>query len=357
MKDKGVAAPPSTADVMLDAFFAGDPAAMSLRECYTTLTGDRNVTGEISRCDSARMRENFGEEFIEALSTAAWAVAFGAAVERRVHAATAEMPELQSWRKIVGVVPVKSFRPQRGLRIGGYGNLPGVEEGDAYTALDSPDEEGASYSVAKRGGVESITLEMVANDDASAVRRVPAELALAAAMTLYEFVFDFIRTNPVIYDTVPLFDATRGNLGSSALDVSSYFAASGVIAKQTRPGSGKRIGFGRKTLLVPLDLQQTAYTAFVHGRTESALASGMVPDVVPVPYWTDANDWAVVNDPTYCPTIEIGFLGGRELPEIIVHDQPNSDSFFSNDQITYKVRHIYGGTVSDYRGMHKSVVG
>lgn len=356
MKAKGITARPSRADVLLDAFFAGDPSALSLRECYIALTGDRDVTGELSRCDPARMREGFGEDFIEALSTGAWAVAFGGAVERRVHAATAEMVELQAWRKIVNVVPVKSFRPQRGLLIGGYGNLSSVGEGAAYPALDSPDEDGASYSVAKRGGVESITLEMVANDDVAAVRRVPVELALAAAMTLYEFVFDFIRTNAVIYDTLPLFDAAHGNLGASALDVASYFAASAAIAKQARPGSGKRIGFGRKVLLIPLDLQQTAYAAFVQGQTERALASGMVPDVVSVPYWTDVNDWAVVNDPAYSPTIEIGFLGGRELPEIIVHDQPNSDSFFSNDQITYKIRHSYGGAVVDYRGTRKSVV-
>jgi hypothetical protein len=29
---------------------------------------------------------------------------------------------------------------------------------------------------------------------------------------------------------------------------------------------------------------------------------------------------------------------------------------FSNDQLTYKIRHIYGGNVLDYRGMHKAVV-
>lgn len=347
---------PSKADSMLDAFFSGAGDRLSIRECYIELTGDRDVTGEISRCDPAKMRAGFGEDFFEALATASWSVTLGAAVERRVHAAMDNMVELQAWRKIATPVPVKSFRPQRGMRIGGYGNLPNVAEGDAYPALDSPVEEGGIYSLAKRGGAESVTLEMIANDDVAAVRRVPAELALAAATTLYEFVFDFIRTNPVIHDGQALFSAAHGNLGAAALDATSYFAAAVAIAKQLRFGSGKRICFGRKTLLVPLDLQQIAYTAFVQGQTEASASSGLVPDVVTVPYWTDANDWGVVSDPNYCPTIEVGFLGGRELPEIVTHDDPNSYSFFSNDRITYKIRHVYGGVPLDYRGMHKSVL-
>lgn len=346
----------SKADEMLDAFFAGDRARLSLKECYVELTGDRGVTGDFSFCDPARMREGFGETFLEALSTSAWSVALGAAIERRVHAAIEGMPELQAWRKIAKVTPVKSFRTQHGIRIGGYGNLPNVSEGDVYAPLLSPDEEESNYSVSKRGGVESITLEMLTNDDVSVVRRVPVELALSAAVTLYEFVFDFLRLNPVIYDGTALFDAAHGNLGSSAFDAASYFAAATVIAKQPRLGSGKRNGFGRKSILVPLDLQGAAYSAFVQGEALGADVSPLRPDVLVVPHWTDGNDWCVVNDPTYSPTIEVGFLGGREQPEIVVSEEPASDSFFSHDKITYKIRHIYGGAVVDYRGVYKNVV-
>jgi hypothetical protein len=303
------------------------------------------------------LRESFGEEFVEALTTTAWAVALGAAVERRVHAEMEGMRELQGWRKIANVAPVMSFKPQRGLRIGGYGTLPDVAEGAAYLPLSGAPEASASYSVTKRGGVESVTLEMVANDDIAAVRRIPIELALAASITLFEFVFDFIRDNPVMHDEIPLFDAAHGNIGTAALGADSYFAACAVIAKQARPGSGKRVGFGRKVLLIPLELQQTAYAEFVKGQTEAALASGLVPDVVTVPHWTDPNDWALVNDPAYCPAIEVGFLNGREAPEIVVADVPNSGSLFSNDKIIYKIRHVYGGVPLGHQGMFKSVVG
>jgi hypothetical protein len=346
----------SQADKLLDALFAADGARLSLRECYVACTGDYDVTGDFSRCDPVRLRESFGEEYVEALTTASWAVALGTAVERRVHAEMENMQELQAWRKIATVTSVASFKPQHGLRIGGYGSLSEIGEGEAYPPLSGSPESGGSYSVSKRGGVESITLEMVANDDISAVRRIPTEMALASSITLFEFVFDLIRDNPVMSDDLPLFDAAHGNIGSTAFGVDSYFAASAAISKQERPGSGKRIGFGRKVLLVPLELQQVAYAEFVKGQTEAALASGLVPDVVTVPHWTDPNDWALVVDPAYFPSFEVGFLGGRELPEVVVSDEPNSGSLFSNDKITYKVKHVYGGVPLGFQGVFKSVV-
>jgi hypothetical protein len=43
--------------------------------------------------------------------------------------------------------------------------------------------------------------------------------------------------------------------------------------------------------------------------------------------------------------LEIGFLDGREEPELFIQDMPNTGSMFSNDKLTYKLRHIYGGGV------------
>lgn len=75
------------------------------------------------------------------------------------------------------------------------------------------------------------------------------------------------------------------------------------------------------------------------------------PTVVPVWYWTDANDFAMAAAPSDIPSIEIGFLDGRQEPEIFVQDAPTVGSLFASDKITYKIRHIYGGAVTDYRGL------
>jgi hypothetical protein len=35
---------------------------------------------------------------------------------------------------------------------------------------------------------------------------------------------------------------------------------------------------------------------------------------------------------------------------------PNVGSMFNNDQLTYKIRHIYGGAVLDFRGWFGGIV-
>jgi len=54
--------------------------------------------------------------------------------------------------------------------------------------------------------------------------------------------------------------------------------------------------------------------------------------------------------------IEIGFLNGKEDPEILVQDQPTVGNVFVYDQIRYKLRHEYGGAVVDFRAFAGSIV-
>src|SRR3990167_8809056 len=74
---------------------------------------------------------------------------------------------LQSWREFTRVKIVNDFQPHNFSRVGGYGAPPVVLEGAAYTAVASPADEQATATVVKHGDTESITLEMMANDDSS----------------------------------------------------------------------------------------------------------------------------------------------------------------------------------------------
>jgi hypothetical protein len=75
-----------------------------------------------------------------------------------------------------------------------------------------------------------------------------------------------------------------------------------------------------------------------------------------VDYWSDTNNWYATADKMETPLIELGFYNGTEEPELFVQDLPTQGSLFSNDDITYKIRHIYGGAVIDYRGFYGAVV-
>ena len=77
---------------------------------------------------------------------------------------------------------------------------------------------------------------------------------------------------------------------------------------------------------------------------------------ITIAHTTDANNWYLVADPMEYPTIEIGFLHGREEPELFVSDMPTQGSYFTNDQIKFKIRHEYDGDVLDHRSLVGSIV-
>lgn len=341
----------------LDEFFDPSKRARSFREAYIDITGDRGVTGLVNDCDMSRLREAVaGSRFAEAVSASTFADVLGDSITRAMIREYANLEAYNDWRWLCDVVPVQDFRTQERTRVGGYGNLPAVAENGNYAALTTPGDEKATYAATKRGGTETISLESIANDDVGLLRRIPLLLATAAGRTLYEFVYDFLATNAVIYDSVALFHATHANLGTAALDATSFAAARLAMKKQAELSSTKRLGITLRHLVIPSDLEEAAYNLFVRSSNQDeTFVQSRKPTVHVVDYWTDANNWFASADNRAVPLIELGFYGGED-PAIFVQDNPTQGSLFSNDQIKYKIRHIYSGAVRDYRGFYGALV-
>lgn len=335
---------------MLDAFFdPKDRSVRSLRECYLDCTGDKDFTGFYRNCDNARMRESLG--------TQSFPDALGDSIARRMIADYNTPNVYDVWRQAVRIVPVNDFRVQERTRIGGYGDIPLVAERAPYTSLTSPTDEKATYQIQKRGGTEDLTLEMIANDDVSAVMQIPNKLSRSAKRTIGKFVLDHIKDNPAIYDEIALFHNDHGNLGTAALDGTSLAAARVAMKGQKEKDSEEKLGIGPRYLWVPDELEEAAVNLFRRStENDRTFLQGLSLEVMPVWYWEDANDWAITADTNDVPFIELGFFNGNEEPELFIQDSPTSGSMFSNDVTTYKIRHIYGGTVVDYRGAYKGVV-
>jgi len=62
--------------------------------------------------------------------------------------------------------------------------------------------------------------------------------------------------------------------------------------------------------------------------------------------------WIAVADPRVVDTVEVGFVGGQANPVLLIQDMPLYGLNFTQDTISYKVRHEYGGAVVDYRGFY-----
>ncbi|WP_018658465.1 hypothetical protein [Actinomadura flavalba] len=372
-RDKKIAA--------LDSFFAGNfvEGYRSFRQAWSDFTGhrpgawDEDIAKRIMResvgsYDSGDrlVRDGDAVRLREAMDTATWNLVLGDSITRRMVAEYAR-PDLGTWRQIVSsIVPVNDFRTQRIDRIGGYGLLPSVPEGAPYQPLTSPPNEEANYQLGKKGGTESITFEMIANDDIRAISRIPAKLGLSASLTLYRFVWDFLVFNAATsYDATALFHANHNNTGSSALSHSALSTVRAAMRRQASYGDAVDIlSIVPQTLVVPAGLEDLAWqiatsAVAIPGSGSSSdlpnIHNRMNPPVV-IDYWTDPNDWFTIADPSRVPTIEIGFYGGRQDPELWTQSDPSIGSMFDADKITYKLRHIYGGTVLDHRGFYRNVV-
>jgi hypothetical protein len=293
----------------------------------------------------------------ESLASGSWGEILADTLNRRV-VAEYNRPNLQSWRALVNTVPVSDFRSQKLVRMGGYGTLPTVPEGSPYQPLTSPADEQATYSPTKKGGTEDFTYEAARNDDLRQLLNIPRALARAAAKTVYLGVFNIFSGNPTIYDSTTLFVAGHNNTTAVALGQAGLSTARRLMRDQAAYGDAVDIlGLTPKYLIVPNELEELAFQlcssavaipATPAGPTDTPnLHQGLTPIVVDD--FTDANDWFIAADPMDCPGIEVGFLDGKVDPELFLQDDPSNGSHFNADKITYKIRHIWGIGVVDFR--------
>lgn len=336
----------------------GEPAPRlsGIREAYVVATRDVEISG---LTDPARLRE-------ADTTTASFSYLLGTSMNKRLLKDYQAWPS--EWQKFCTITPIKDFKQQDRIRLGAFGSLATVAEDTAYTSITLADTK-ASYTPAKRGNLVAVTRETIVNDDLYAIKQIPGKLAVAAAFTLAEFVYGLLAANgAAIYDTFKLFDSVNhnntgivtANLGTpgsgAALAGAAMQTAITKMRRQTNL-AGKPIGLKPRYLVVPPELEFTAMVT-----TKSAGAPGSnyndinpvmgYAEVIVAPQLSSPTLWMMVSDPRVIDTLEIGFVGGQMNPQLFIQDQPLFGNNFTNDVITYKVRHEYGGAVVDYRGFY-----
>ena len=283
------------------------------------------------------------------------------------------------WQRVTVQEHFETLNQITGTLVGTVGALPSVSEGGEYTELavgDSP--ETADFT--KYGGYVPLTLELIDRDNIRKLRQYPLELAKAGIRLISKEVSDVFTDNsgigPTMADTGALFNATavttaggHANLLTTALAsaewevVSAAVYAQPMLIKQATGyyGTGAAMAINPRYCLVPRELELTAkrilypsWDANDDKHTEN-LQRGADGDVVVVPEWTDANNWAAVCDPLLVPGIIVGERFGI-MPEIFVAGSELSPAVFMNDEHRIKVRHFIAILVQDFRPLHKSNV-
>ncbi len=183
---------------------------------------------------------------------------------------------------------------------------------------------------------------------------------------------------PTLADGGALFNATvvtdvggagHGNLLTTALSAAQWDVVGTAVYNQPMLiknaagvyGTGPKMGVNPKFLVVPRALQLTAMK-ILYPTLENAAniytenqQRGQPGDVITVPEWTDATDWAAVIDPRVVPSIYVGERFGV-MPEVFIAGDEFSPAVFTNDEHRLKVRHFLAVWVNDFRPLHKSNV-
>ena len=336
------------------------PARLSgIREFYTRMTGDFDFTGGY-----------FGERAQFAVSADLPGVLKNV-MNKLILARWEELGRsgYRWWEPIVQVEHFNSLQEITGVLVGEVNVLPAVNEGEAYTELAVSDSA-ETGTWGKYGGYVGLTLEMFERDETHKLRQYPNKLASAALRRISALVGAVFTSNsgagPAMTDSYNVFNATHhANLGTSALSSSSWEAAGQAIYNQTlmaaAGASGAKQAIDAKYLLVPRGLRlsgmQILYPSFSHESNifSENMQRGQMGDVITVPEFSDANDWAAVADPRLAPGIILGERFGV-LPEIIIADGESNGALFTNDEIRMKVRHWVSVFVADHRPLYKANV-
>ena len=340
-----------------------------IRELYLMLTGDDNMHG------------GYYAEHARLATTADFAGLVKNALNKVVADAWAELGRAgyEWWKPLVTVEHCNTLNEVTGILVGTVGDLPVVAEGAPYTALEVGDSPEVG-SFTKYGGYIPLTLELIDRDETRKLRAYPRQLANAGLRKVSSQIAAIFTAaagvGPTMADGGALFNIVaqnvaggHKNLRTVALAGPEWDATQTAVYNQPLLisndalfiGTGPKMAINPRYVLVPRALElvakQVLYPQLEHAATINSenQQRGHAGDVITVPEWTDANDWAAVVDPKVAPAIYVGERFGL-MPEIFIAGGDLSPAVFTNDEHRMKVRHFLAIWVADYRPLHKSNV-
>ncbi len=322
----------------------------------------------------------------EAMHTDDLPIIFGGSIDTHVYRAFEQISE--NWRipfrsatysrfarQDVAVMSDMEVDNQDGADRLQSGTLPMVPEGHGYD--DARASEEYEYAELETyGAVFQITRQMMVDDNLQQMRNLPAAMGTAAKRTINKHFADVLeadattatsgmtmRDGSLLFNTVAPSDSLI-NMWTAAqpLNRANLIAAMVYFANLTTP-QGRIMNLRPKYLIVPPELQyQAEYLTgdnarLIGGTTEANITPDSThPLSTLTPIYleelTSEVDWYLAADPAEFRTVEIGFLNGRETPELFQQSEANLD-LHSSDGIQYKIRHDFDVYAVSRRGIIK----
>jgi ATP-dependent Clp endopeptidase proteolytic subunit ClpP len=287
-------------------------------------------------------------------STSDFPILLENAMHKTLQAAYATAPD--TWSRFCAIGSVSDFRAHPRYRVGSLGNLDTVGENGEYQNKSIPDGEKSSITAITKGNLINVSRQMVINDDLGAFVALAASQGRAAKRTIESMVYALLAENaglgPTMADSLTLFHATHGNIGTgAALSVASLEADRVLMASQLDVGGNDYLDLRPTVWVGPIGLGGTArvindaqYDPDTANKLQRPnMVRGLFRDVVDTPRLTGTRQY-IFADPNEAPVIEVAFLDGVQEPFL------ESQEGFTVDGTLYKVRLDVGVDAIDYRG-------
>lgn len=258
------------------------------------------------------------------------------------------------WKTFSRQRNARDFRPQKRIRLHNAGAmLAKVEDGEFKAAHFKESRE--SYSVSTFGNTVGVTRQMIVDDDLNAFVEIAPQFGQMASYTENATVWPLLTTPVNLEDGLPLYHASRNNIGAGvALSQAAVSAARAAMRQQKNLG-GAYVSNAPRILacadslhlaarqLVTETTPAAAQDVQVFSRGADALSA-----VVTSPFLEaqSATVWYLFADPRVTPTIEHAYLAGQNGPVL------ERQTGVLMDGVLLVVRHDFGAGAVDYVGTY-----
>ncbi len=199
--------------------------------------------------------------------------------------------------------------------------------------------------------------EVLINDDLDGIGILLRNASTSAARLERDLIFSILTGNPKTSDENPLFSVAHANLDTSgaAIDISGLSKARVLMRKQ-KDSSGGFVLTSPKFLVTPVNREAEAEALVSSlsyrpsGGAELETPSWVKNLVVISDPRLDAvseTHWYLLSDPAVAPTIKLGYLNGKDTPDV------EQDADFNADVMKFKIRFDVACTAVGWSGAVK----
>lgn len=285
--------------------------------------------------------------------TSDFAIALASTVSRSLRQAYQSAP--QTFKAWCRAGTLSDFRAATRVAMAGDLRLEKVNEFGEFKRGKIVDA-GETIQLATYGKVVGVTRQVIINDDLDFLARLPAMFGRAAADFESDTVYGILTANAAMADTVSLFHATHGNLGTAGVisETTLSEARKNMRLQKDPSGNGQPLNLVAKYVIVPAALETTAQKQFqavvIATKAADTNVFNNAYEVVIEPR-LDANSttsWYMAADPSQIDTIEYAYLDGQE--GLYTEERMG----FDVDGLEVKGRLDFAAKAVDWRGLFKN---